>query len=110
VAETIVNTRLISIFKLYSPILYKNFEIKCIELPAPKKNNTYKEGWEHAEFVILNLKKFIKINHETIFNHKAMGQDINPELALQVDKHYQIKFHPLHILDVIEKERELGLL
>lgn len=39
-----------------------------------------------------------------------MNRDINPELALQIDEHYQIKFHPLHILEVIEKERKLGLI
>ncbi len=109
VAEAMVSGRPISIFKLNSPIIYKNLSIACIELPAPKSGSSYTEGWEHAEFVIKDLDAFISNNQELNFNTKAMGRSINPELGLKINDLYQVKFHPLHILDVIKKEEELGI-
>lgn len=109
IGETLVSKRLISIFKLDEPIVYKNYTITCIELPAPKENSFYSEGWEHAEFVIENLNEFI-IKHDHLgFNKKAMGRDINPELGLKINESFQVKFHPLHIEEVIAIESKLGI-
>lgn len=109
VGETLVSKRLISIFKLNSPIKYNNLTISCVELPAPKHGSKYTEGWEHAEFVIPELTDFIDNNPLVSFNHKAMSRELNPELGYKINNNYQVKFHPLHILDVIKKENELGI-
>ena len=108
--ETLVSGRLISIFKLNAPIKYKDLSISCIELPAPKEGSKYLEGWEHAEFVIPKLNNFITNNENVSFNTKAMNRELNPELGYKINEEYQVKFHPLHILDVIKKENELGIL
>ncbi|MBT7608823.1 MAG: hypothetical protein HN576_03645 [Bacteriovoracaceae bacterium] len=107
VTESEISGRLISIFKLPNPILYRGLRVDCLELPAPKKDSFYKEGWEHAEFVIEDLKQFIKDHPHIDFNHKAMDRDINPELGYRVSNEYQVKFHPLHILEVIKVESQL---
>ena len=105
--ESLVSGRLISIFELPTPIVYKEFSIDCIELPAPKENSFYKEGYEHVEFVIKDLTQFIKMNQQLEFNHKAMDRPLNPELGFRLNENYQVKFHPLHILEVIELEKDL---
>jgi uncharacterized protein len=105
--ESLVSGRMISIFELPSPLVYKNLSIDCIELPAPKKGSPYKEGWEHAEFVIEDLHAFINDHSELDFNHKAMDRKINPELGLKITDEFQVKFHPMHILEVIEIESNL---
>jgi uncharacterized protein len=105
--ESLVSGRLISIFKLPSPIIYRNLSIDCIELPAPKKGSPYIEGWEHAEFVISDLQQFIKDHQHLEFNHKAMDRKINPELSYKITNKYQVKFHPMTILEVIKIESKL---
>jgi uncharacterized protein len=106
VTETLVSGRNISIFKLQDPIQYKNLSIDCLELPAPKKGSFYQKGLEHAEFVLKDLNQFIEENKDTPFSFKAMNREINPELALKLGRGFQVKFHPLHILDVIKIEKE----
>lgn len=108
-AETMVSGRMISIIDLKKPIIWESFEIKCIELPAPKQGSFYSEGFEHAEFVITELDDFIEKHKELPFNTKAMGREINPELGLKINDKYQVKFHPLHILEVIKKEKDLNI-
>jgi predicted metalloenzyme YecM len=108
-AETLVSGRNISIIKLKDPLEFQGWQIDCVELPAPKVGSPYSEGWEHAEFVVPKLDEFIKKHSNLDFNTKAMGRDINPELGLKINSDIQVKFHPLHILKVIEKEKELGV-
>jgi predicted metalloenzyme YecM len=108
-AETMVSGRMISIIQLNNPLKYRGFEIQCIELPAPKEGRHFNEGWEHAEFVVKDLDKFISDHNGLDFNKKSMNRDINPELGLPLGEGLQVKFHPLHILDVIAKEKELGI-
>lgn len=107
--ETLVSNRPISIIELDEPITYKDFEISCVELPAPKATSPYKKGWEHAEFVLEDLESFIKQYNNLEFNTKAMGREINPELGLKISDQYGVKFHPLHILKVIELESAQGI-
>ena len=104
--ESMVSERLISIFVLDKPLIYRGLSIDCIELPAPKITSYYKEGFEHVEFVIKDLDQFIAEHQNLDFNHKAMDRPINPELGLRLNDHFQVKFHPLHILEVIQLERD----
>lgn len=108
-AETIVSGRPISIIKLNTPLSHNGYNIQCIELPAPKPGKHFSEGWEHIEFVIEDLNEFISKHPHLDFNTKSMNRDINPELGLKLKAGLQVKFHPLHILEVISKEEELGI-
>lgn len=49
--ESEVNGRPISTFKLKNPILYHEYRVDVVELPAPKPNKIVKEGFEHIEVV-----------------------------------------------------------
>jgi len=103
--EELVSGRLISIFNLHEPLGYQQYKIDCIELPAPKEGSPYKEGWEHAEFVCDHLEDFLKRYSHLSFKLSGMSKNLNPEAALEISSKYQIKFHPLHILKVLEIEK-----
>ena len=107
--ETIVAGRPISIFRLNNHIKYNKFHINCIELPAPKQGSHYIEGWEHAEFIVPDINKFIEDNHSVKFNTKSITRNINPEVSIRINEKHQIKFHPLHILDVLKIEEKMGV-
>lgn len=107
--EASVRGRAISIFKFKSPIIYKGLQINCLELPAPKKDNKYKEGYEHLEFVITDLNSLLNNYPNLEWDTSGMHRELNPELALQISDSFQVKFHPLDILEVVAIERELGL-
>lgn len=107
--ETNVRGRLISIYKLNTPLKYRNLTIDCVELPEPKDGSFYKNGWEHAELVVPNLQEVLDKNPHEKFKTKGLARELNPEIALKINESYSVKFHPLHILEVIDKERELGL-
>lgn len=47
-----VNGRPISIFQLDTPLQVGLWSVKGLEVPNPKQNNTYADGWEHVEFVL----------------------------------------------------------
>lgn len=104
-AESIVNGRPICIFSLKKPLVFENWSIECIELPAPKAGASYIEGWEHAEFVTAMHLRFFMRNYPTVeFDTKALGKKINPELSLKISELYKAKFHEHHIKDVLEQE------
>lgn len=99
--EAMFGGRLISILKLKVPIKYKNYKIDCIELMAPKENNTFKEGLEHAEFVIsLNLADFHnKYKNIINFNFDGYSREINPELIVEFED-CAVKLHNQSLLKV----------
>lgn len=109
-AETTIAGRPIAIFHLHEPFQFHGRAIECVELPAPKANSPYREGWEHAEFVTGKplaalLARFAELNFDT----RALGKPINPEVALPIPPSFQAKFHQCSILEVIELERKLGI-
>jgi predicted metalloenzyme YecM len=92
-SETIVSDRPIASYKLLEPLIYQDRKIFCLELPAPKENNMYKEGYEHAEFVIdINFEKFMQKHSNINFETKALEKKINPELVRKYSDH-SVKFH-----------------
>lgn len=108
-AETIVSGRPISIIKLNNPFKYESYEISCVELPAPKEGKKTHTGWEHAEFVVHNPADLVEKYPQLDFNTKSLHRKINAELSLKLNEGLSVKFHPLHILEVIDKEEKLGI-
>lgn len=103
--ESLVNGRPICIFQLPAPIQFSNIQTDCIELPAPKENSDYPEGWEHAEFVTTeNLTQWMQKFPKQTFDTKALNKPINAEVSIKASALYKIKFHEKHILEVIKEE------
>jgi len=110
-AESPVQGRMISIFELHDYLEVpgrtpesKSWKIPYIELPAPKEGSPYKEGLEHAEFVVVgSLERFRDRYSDVPFDTKAMDRPLNPELGLKTDR-AAMKFHKLQIGAVVDIE------
>lgn len=108
-----VNGREISIIELNQPLQLGLWQTKGVELPYPKPNHRYTDGWEHVEFVLtgtentmdgvrkaftnkfpnLDLQKLEKEYGYSEDEPHAEGDQIpNPTIALKVNG-VGIKFH-----------------
>ncbi len=101
--ESLIGGRKIATFKLLKPITYLDRQIYLIELPSPKKSSWYREGYEHAEFVIeSSLEEFQERNKHIEFDTKGIEKSINPDIRLPLGD-INAKFH-LHNLEYVIKE------
>ena len=117
--EGMIGSRPISIISLHEPIESNGFHIRCIEIPCPKLGRPYKDGLEHAEFVIgteyddpheKNLLKEMILKYPTLnFDSRALDKDINADISLEIDFNTSIKFHvrPIYEIVNIEKAQKL---
>ncbi|KAN0012245.1 hypothetical protein ACTFIV_004632 [Dictyostelium citrinum] len=121
--ETEIGGRMISTFKLNTPIQYKDKSIPLIELPAPKKNRINYDGLEHIEMVISEPFKSFVENHPspTDENSKfnwvlhALKKDINPDVECEfIDPRIKneirtisVKFHHQPLEEVVKYEIQL---
>ncbi len=104
--ESTVNGRLISTFKLHSPIVFKNRNIYLVELPAPKAQHSYKRGLEHAEFVSKEpLQKIMARYPQYAFEAFGIHKKINPDITLKLGD-FCIRFHNQSLFDVIKEEKK----
>lgn len=117
--EGMIGGRPISIIKLHSPIECLGFKITCLELPCPKIGSSYKEGLEHAEFVIgeinddpFNNEKLIQFidDHKNLkFDTRAINKDINADVSLDINDDVSVKFHIRPIDEVVRLEKKNNL-
>lgn len=103
--ESDVNGRLISTFKFFEPIKYKDREIFVIEIPSPKKGVTYNSGFEHIEFVLKEpLANFLTKYPNLNFDLSNFNKEINPEVRIKLDDTLAVKFHEQTLEVIIEQE------
>jgi len=94
--------RPVLVCKLKKPLIYGEVKIEGIEVLAPKKDNKFKEGLEHAEFVTkIPLVDFLEKHKDIKFNLDAYGREKNPELILEFGN-CAVKFHEQSLLKVRE--------
>lgn len=104
--ESMVNGRLISTFKLHSPIVFRDREVHLIELPAPKSGHSYKSGLEHVEFVTKDpLQKIVDRYPQYAFEVFGIHKKINADITLKLGD-YCIRFHNQSLEDVIKLEKK----
>ena len=105
--ESEVSGRLISTFAFDSPLEASGWRIPYLELPQPKEVISFREGLEHAGFVVIGgLDRFSK-NHPTLpLDDSAMDKPINPELGLKHDG-ISVKFHEVQLGAVCRIEQAL---
>lgn len=97
------NGRIISLIVLDTPILFRNHQISLVELPAPKEDKRYPNGFEHAEFVVTEgLENFLHKYPNLPWNSKNIEKAINPDIKL-VHEGISIKFHPYTLAHVVKK-------
>jgi predicted metalloenzyme YecM len=99
--ESEVNGRLISTFKLNEFIVFKDWHIDLIELPAPKKAKITPRGFEHIEIVCdLTFEELIKQFSE---NPSGLSKLYNRELEISIDD-INLKFHHCSLESVVTLE------
>ena len=115
--EDSINGRLISTFKLESPVKWATRSIFLIELPMPKHGSSYKLGFEHAEFVVgayVDLKEFVLKYPAIAWDISALAKKINADVRIELDASYEnrmsAKFHHLSLEKVIELERSRNVI
>lgn len=102
--ESDVNGRPISSFELHKPILYRNWQIQIVELPAPKASKPTKEGFEHFEIVIdISFESFMRENQKLRYNFGGMNKSENPELEIELSSG-NFKLHHQTLKSVIARE------
>ena len=90
---------------LNEPILHGEFQIECVELPAPKPGKHYAEGWEHAECAVgMSLAAFMAKHPELEFETSSLHKEINPEIErAYVGAKLKFHEHPLrYVVQVLE--------
>lgn len=102
--EMNVNGRPIATFELHTPVHYKNWLIKLIELPAPKKGKVVKTGFEHLEIVVdVDLEELSRRYANIDWDKSGLEKTFNSELELPLGD-LAIKFHNLSLKSVINFE------
>ncbi|NTW29677.1 MAG: VOC family protein [Candidatus Moranbacteria bacterium] len=122
ISSAIVNGREILIFGMNEPIILGSWIVPCVELPYPKPDHDYPDGWEHAEFVIpssaTTLPEFRadfaalfpeldieELRRKGICSESEPETDTdqlpNPTIALRKDTRTAVKFHPHAIAEVV---------
>jgi len=108
-AETMVNERPISTYRLTTPVKHGQWRIDAIELPAPKAGAEYPEALEHIEFVLYDdIPTFLQKYRDKTFELRAADRGINPEVGYKLGE-YTAKFHLLSLTTVVYLEHKLGI-
>lgn len=97
-----VRGRPISVFKLYKPLKYLNYEITCVEIISPAEGDRkFLRKLEHAEFVAPSLRDMLNNNPEVEFITANFQNPVNPELILNFPNDANCKFHEKPLEDMI---------
>ena len=103
--ESEVNGRLISTYKLQRPIIFEQWRIDLVELPAPKIGKVTQEGLEHIEVVIDKpFSELINQYRDLPLEIKGLEKDYNQELEINLGLR-NIKFHHSSLASVINLEK-----
>jgi len=102
--ESDVNGRPIATFKLHKPILFDEWRIDLIELPAPKAGKKTIEGFEHIEVVAdISFNEFKKRFSHLKLDESGLKKKFNKELEISLGER-NIKFHSLSLESVVRLE------
>lgn len=103
ISENIVGGRRVGIFKLNTPLEYKNWKILAVELVAPKEGQNCPSALEHAEFVIdEDFDSFVKRYPNLSWDLTAVNQPTFPMIKLKLSDYTQVKFHYKPVLEILE--------
>lgn len=95
IGEIIIRDRPISVYKLKTPIIYKDYTIPYFELLSQAEGDNYPEGLQHVEFVVSDLEKILKRYPRIPFIYNK--REVNPEIKLVFPDKTGIKFHQITV-------------
>lgn len=105
-SEAYINGRPIASYKLNHPIKVSGkYLVDVLELPAPKPNASYEDGFEHIEVVTkTRLEDLITTYPQFTFNTHNLGAEINRDISLRLPSGL-VKFHESSLEAVIAEEQ-----
>ena len=120
--ESMIGKRPICTVQLNEPFVYiyqeNEFNISCLEIPSPKTGSFYASGLEHFEVVIGGsltpkntqsaLLDFASQHNAIEFDKRAIGKEINADIAMKLPSGASVKFHCCPLYKVIEFEISEG--
>ena len=102
--ESDVNGRPIATFKLNSAIVFKEWAIDVVELPAPKVSKPTKEGFEHIEVVCDDAFSDLEAKYKHLkLDLGGLKKDFNQEFEIDLGER-NLKFHHMSLESVIRVE------
>ncbi|MEM1217944.1 MAG: GNAT family N-acetyltransferase [Bacteroidota bacterium] len=103
--ESEIAGRPIATFQLQEPWIWKDQRIGVLELPAPKPEQPYPEGFEHFEVVVPeSLEQFLRYYPQLQVEQPKRQDPLNPTLKRRLPNGV-IKFHERSLAAVIELEK-----
>lgn len=103
--ESEVNGRMIATYKLAEPVVFQNYRIDLVELPAPKPGKKTIEGFEHVEVVSDEpFEKLVAQYSGLRLDVGGLRKSFNQELEIEMEG-CALKFHPLSLESVIRLEK-----
>ena len=104
-AETPIGGRPIATYRLHAPFVFGKRHIALVELPAPKSQRPYPEGWEHGEFVVSeDLLAFTQRYPQAAWDLSDLYKPTNADVRLTFDG-FSVKFHRQALDHVIAEEQ-----
>lgn len=111
IGETPINGRPIATFLLHEPIYFQEHIIRAIELPAPKPQKVFTQGFEHIEVVcdvpLDSLPQLYPQLQWEAFDSKN-SKDFNSERKAILNDH-TVKFHHQSLQTVVTLENQSSL-
>ena len=101
--ENTYHDRPISKFILKTPLLYNQYSISMLELPAPKKDIKYSSGLEHFEMVVDDFIAFQK-KYKNLWSGSDDSNIYNETVYITFENNKTVKFHEYSLEEVLKKE------
>jgi hypothetical protein len=118
--EGMIGGRPITVYEFEVPIVFKTWNIRCLELASPKMGRLHRNGLEHIEVVVghdtnemfnsQTLLEAFASNFPTVqFDRKGMHKDVNADICVNLGQDIFIKFHARPLYEVCHHEVTNGL-
>lgn len=113
-AENMIGGRPIATYRLHQPFAYLDRLISVVELASPKVVSPYPEGYEHAEFVVPELKStsdflaFTERYPQLPWDLSDLNKATNADVRLRYAG-FSVKFHRETLARVIAAEQREGV-
>lgn len=102
--EQQIGGRPIATFRLHRPWHFHDRLVDVVEVPAPKVGSPYSEGYEHAEFVVPDLERFVARHGSLLWELTGMTKAHQAEARLRFGR-ISAKFHRRALHELIAAEQ-----
>ena len=103
-SEEIIGDRRVAVFKLRTPLLYKDYSISALELIEPREGQQFESAYQHAEFVLnQSFEQYIEEYPHINWDTSSMNREDFAHLKLNFDNGLTLKFLLQPILEQVGK-------